>query len=69
MGIHRASLYDTFGSKQALFEEVLRRYTREAFEQRFAVLRMDASPLARIERFFDESARACPNLPIPAAWS
>lgn len=63
MGIHRASLYDTFGSKQALFEEVLRHYTAETFERRFATLRLDASPLARVERFFQEY---CARLADPA---
>lgn len=54
MGIHRASLYDTFGSKQALFEEVLKRYTEHVFATVFAPLASGDRPLQRLHEFFED---------------
>jgi len=46
------SLYSAFGSKRALFLEALDLYSAELKRFVEAVLRSDAPPLARIERFF-----------------
>ena len=52
MGVHRASLYDTYGSKQSLFAEVLRSYSERVFATVFAPLSGTGSPLARLRTFF-----------------
>lgn len=51
LGIGRASLYDTFGSKHEMYCEVMRRY-RERLEQYLAPLESADSPRAAIRGFF-----------------
>jgi TetR/AcrR family transcriptional repressor of nem operon len=64
MGIHRASLYNTFGGKHALYLEALRRYEREWMEGLLGTLRdADDAPSAvraLLERVADEAA-SCPK--------
>lgn len=63
MGIHRASLYDTYGSKQDLFREVLERYSAHLLDTMYGSL--DAEPDVRetLGRFFDGFAEAlCSSL-------
>jgi AcrR family transcriptional regulator len=38
-GLDRSSLYNAFGSKQALFEAALRNYLEEGIESRLSTLR------------------------------
>ncbi len=51
MGVNRASLYDTFGNKQALFRQTLERYAEDSLRAIAAVLEAPGSPLANIERY------------------
>lgn len=55
MGIHRASLYDTYGSKQELFLEVLGRYTENVRETLFVVLDPHGPAKETLRRFFDRA--------------
>lgn len=55
MGIHRASLYDTYGSKQELFLEVLGRYTQNVRETLFQELEPDGPAKETLRRFFDKA--------------
>lgn len=52
MGIHRASLYDTYGSKEQLFREVLAAYARQVQELYDAILTLDAPAREVLEQFF-----------------
>lgn len=50
MGINRASLYDTFGNKQALFTQALDWYAAQAQRAVDAILTGPGSPMQRIEK-------------------
>ena len=52
MGIGRASLYDTFGSKHALFTEAMDRYGRWVQTDFLAALRNPGSPKKVLADFF-----------------
>lgn len=52
MGIGRASLYATFGSKQQLFADALTLYRTNLEECLLAPLRVEGSPREILERFF-----------------
>lgn len=52
MGIGRGSLYETFGTKSALFDEAIRRYELSAFGGLIARLEASSDPLETIRRFF-----------------
>lgn len=54
MGINRASLYDTFGDKYALFIETLHNYTDTYAKPFFARLRKTNPPRQAIIALFDE---------------
>ena len=64
MGIHRASLYNTFGGKHALYLEALRRYESECVQRLIDTLREADDPRAAIrdllEHVADEAA-SCPK--------
>jgi TetR/AcrR family transcriptional repressor of nem operon len=53
MGIHRASLYDTYGSKEALYREVLSCYEALVRERYQPALEAPGRAWATLERFFD----------------
>ncbi|WP_159785460.1 TetR/AcrR family transcriptional regulator [Sodalinema gerasimenkoae] len=53
MGIHRGSLYDTFGDKHSLFEESLARYDRTVVEGNLAPLQEADASLAALGGFFE----------------
>lgn len=55
MGIHRASLYDTYGSKQDLFLEVLGRYTENVRKTLFQLLDVEGSSTDVIRGFFQRA--------------
>jgi TetR/AcrR family transcriptional repressor of nem operon len=60
MGIHRASLYDTFGSKRDLFMEVIERYSAHVLSTVFSPLSSEAGVRERMTSFFLTIAeRAC----------
>jgi len=64
-GLDRSSLYNTFGSKQALFDAAMRSYLEEAIEGRLSALRKPSAGLATIASFFGGMAktfRAHPQL-------
>ena len=52
MGIHRGSLYDTFGNKQQLFLAILDRYGQVVVEKLLSILKTSGSPKAAIRQFF-----------------
>lgn len=52
MGIARQSLYNTFGNKQALFEQALDHYHREVIVKNLAPIAESDQPLDTIERYF-----------------
>ena len=51
-GIDRSSLYNTFGSKQALFEAALQSYLEEGIEARLHELRQPNAHLSTVAAFF-----------------
>lgn len=53
MGIHRASLYDTYGSKQELFNEVLERYSSLTQDVIYGPLKTPGASRKSLEQFFD----------------
>jgi TetR/AcrR family transcriptional repressor of nem operon len=60
MGISRASFYDTFGSKQAVYVDVLRRYDQQHRRDVFERLASDLTPRQAILALFDAvRAEAC----------
>jgi len=62
-GLDRSSLYNTFGSKQGLFEAALRSYLEEGIEARLTFLRQPAAGLSAVVAFFvgmAETLRADP---------
>lgn len=58
MGLGSASLYNTFGDKQALFAAALDRYLDRNMRARIARLEADLPPRAAVTAFFDEIVRA-----------
>ena len=58
MGIGRASLYDTFGSKQELFAEVLERYAERLEAEFLPPLEQGRSPRKALADFFEHVAEA-----------
>jgi TetR/AcrR family transcriptional regulator, transcriptional repressor for nem operon len=55
-GLDRSSLYNAFGSKQALFEAALRSYLSEAIDTRLHGLRQPDASLDTVIAFFDGMA-------------
>ncbi|MCC5898559.1 MAG: TetR/AcrR family transcriptional regulator [Phormidium sp. BM_Day4_Bin.17] len=53
MGIHRGSLYDTFGDKHSLFEETLAHYNCTVVEGNLAPLQGADTSLAALGGFFE----------------
>jgi TetR/AcrR family transcriptional repressor of nem operon len=53
MGIHRASLYDTYGSKEELYREALTRYEALVHERFRPALDAPGPAWPTLERFFD----------------
>ncbi|MCB9267700.1 MAG: TetR/AcrR family transcriptional regulator [Lewinellaceae bacterium] len=58
LGINRASLYDTFGGKDALFEKAFEKYVRDYSAQVIAQLSRHESVRRALEAFFLSEARA-----------
>lgn len=56
-GLDRSSLYNTFGSKQGLFDAAMRSYLEEAIEGRLGALRKPTAGLAAIASFFGGMAK------------
>jgi TetR/AcrR family transcriptional repressor of nem operon len=59
MGISRQSLYDTFGTKRALFLRTIEHYRATQLTQGLALLSQQGSPLDNVKalvRFFDQLA-------------
>jgi len=54
MGIHRASLYDTYGSKEELYREVLSCYEALVHERYQPGLEAPGRAWSTLERFFDQ---------------
>lgn len=55
LGIHRGSLYDTFGDKHGLFLACLDRFSEQADENYYYILKEDRdSPKEQLERFFSK---------------
>jgi len=52
MGIHRGSLYDTFGDKHDLYLAALDRYDQRKYEEVCALLGMPGSKIAAFHRLF-----------------
>ena len=60
MGISRASLYHTFGSKDELFVEAMARYNQMMHEQFLAPLRAEGDPLQILRQFlYDMADQLC----------
>jgi TetR/AcrR family transcriptional repressor of nem operon len=67
MGIHRGSMYNTFGDKQSLFVEAIEHYCTKLRDEVSAVLRRAGSPLGNVLRIMelwessvlDDPARGC----------
>src|ERR1051325_3080208 len=57
-GLDRSSLYNTFGSKQVLFDAAMRSYLQEAIEDRLNGLRKSSPGLGAIASFFGDMSRA-----------
>ncbi len=53
MGIHRGSLYDTFGDKHSLFQETLAHYDHTVVETNLAPLQEADASLAALGSFFE----------------
>ncbi|MBO9998811.1 MAG: TetR/AcrR family transcriptional regulator [Cyanobacteria bacterium SID2] len=53
MGIHRGSLYDTFGDKRSLFSEALNCYDRVVVSTAVECLETPEASLSSITRFFE----------------
>ena len=52
LGINRASLYDTFGDKQQLFEKALKRYIQTNSDKIDQLLALGLTPIEILKRFF-----------------
>lgn len=60
MGINRQSVYDTYGDKQSLYMDALRRYADQAAATFAEILTTGSSPICRIRKFLRTIAeRAC----------
>ena len=57
MGIHRASLYDTYGSKQDLFLEVLASYTANIRATLFQLLTAEGPAADVVRAFFNQAVK------------
>ncbi|CAN5609491.1 TetR/AcrR family transcriptional regulator [soil metagenome] len=55
VGIHRGSLYATFGDKQELFLSCLDRFRQSAQARVYAILEEPGEPKELLERFFERS--------------
>ncbi|WP_379127119.1 TetR/AcrR family transcriptional regulator [Paenibacillus sp. sgz500958] len=53
LGIHRGSLYDTFGDKHSLFLACLDRFQHNSEEQYYSILEEEGSAKELLTRFFD----------------
>jgi TetR/AcrR family transcriptional regulator, transcriptional repressor for nem operon len=53
-GVHRGSIYDTFGDKNALFLTCLDRFRLDSKNQLFNILDEPGSPKEVLERFFEK---------------
>jgi len=56
-GINRASMYATFGGKEALFEAALDHYVDQISRDRLALLSADGSARKALERYFNSLIR------------
>lgn len=56
-GINRASMYATFGNKEALFVKALDHYVDQISRQRLALLSADGSARRALERYFNALIR------------
>jgi len=66
-GLDRSSLYNAFGSKQALFESALRSYLEEGIESRLSPLRQPEAGLKTVTAFFIGMAQTLRADPAQAA--
>ena len=66
-GLDRSSLYNAFGSKDALFEAALRSYLEEGIEARLRPLRQPAAGLKTVVAFFVGMAQTLRANPAQAA--
>ncbi|BBU30287.1 TetR family transcriptional regulator [Burkholderia sp. THE68] len=57
MGLTSASLYNAFGDKRALFEQVLERYVEHGFRDRAKRFEKNLAPRDAIVAFFEEIIR------------
>src|SRR5207247_11459230 len=62
-GLHRAAVYERFGSKRGLFEATLRRYRERVIAKLVAPLAGPDAARADIDRFFGEIHRAAAAAP------
>lgn len=53
LGVNKFSLYAEFGSKQALFETALRRYSDEVIERRFGPLQAPGAGVAEVRALLE----------------
>lgn len=63
LGINRASLYDTFGGKQELFDKAFQYYREKSFEETTAFLNGFSSVKEALFRLLENSASRCLNDP------
>jgi TetR/AcrR family transcriptional repressor of nem operon len=61
MGIHRGSLYDTFGDKRSLFCEALEHYDEKVVSRAIARLEAPDASMDAIAEFFESVATCCAN--------
>jgi AcrR family transcriptional regulator len=66
-GLDRSSLYNAFGSKQALFEAALRSYLEQGIESRLGALRQPKAGLKTVTAFFVGMAQTLRAEPAQAA--
>lgn len=66
-GLDRSSLYNVFGSKQALFEAAARNYLEEGIESRLSALRQPEAGLKTVAAFFLGMAATLRGDPARAA--
>ena len=66
-GLDRSSLYNAFGTKQALFEAALRSYLEEGIESRLSPLRQPEAGLKTVTAFFVGMAQTLHADPAQAA--
>lgn len=61
MGIHRGSLYDTFGDKRSLFCEALEHYDETVVSRAIARLEDPNASMGAVVEFFESVATCCAN--------